>query len=313
MGWTEEAMPDQSGKNVVVTGGNGGLGLETVREMARRGAHVVVAARNLDKAEVAVADVVAEIPDASLEVRQLDLASMASIKEFAESVTNDFDSIDILFNNAGVMAIPERQTEDGFEMQFGTNHLGHFYLTYLLLPLLLAAPEGRIVNTTSTARFSAGKYDLDNAHLKGRYDAWEAYGISKRANLHFAIELNNRLTAAGADVKAYAADPGFSDTDLQKTSSKESGGSSQRFFEKWTPRIGQSAARGALPQLRAATDPTAPGGALYRPKWIIRGDAVEGGVSARLRRPEDLRQLWEVSEQDLGIEFDVAEMVAGSK
>jgi NAD(P)-dependent dehydrogenase (short-subunit alcohol dehydrogenase family) len=181
------------------------------------------------------------------------------------------------------------------------------------MPLLLESSGGRVVNTTSTARFAAGKYDLTNAHSRGNYDAWEAYGISKRANLHFAIELNSRLAAAGSGVRAYAADPGFSDTDLQATSAKESGGSRQQFFEKWTPKLGQSAARGALPQLQAGTDPTAPGGSLYRPQWIIRGDSVKGRVGSRLRKPADLRDLWSVSEQDLDIEFDVAAMVEAAK
>lgn len=309
MSWTTAEMTDQTGRTAIVTGGNGGLGLETAREMARKGAHVVIAARNLKKAAAAEADIRAELPAASVEVRQLDLASKASTKVFADSIIADFDSIDILFNNAGVMAIPERQTEDGFEMQFGTNHLGHFYLTRLLLPLLIQSPAGRVVNTTSTARFAAGKYDLTNAHSRGSYDAWEAYGISKRANLHFAIELNQRLAAADSSVRAYAADPGFSNTDLQTTSAKESGGSRQQFFEKWTPKVGQSAARGALPQLQAGTDPAAPGGSLYRPKWIIRGESVKGRIGGRLRKPEDLRDLWSVSEEDLDIDFDVAAMV----
>ena len=314
MGWTAAEMPDQSGKTVIVTGGNGGLGLETAREMARKGAHVIIAARNLDKAAGAEADIKSELPDSSVEVRQLDLASKASIKKFADSILADFDKIDVLYNNAGVMALPERQTEDGFEMQFGTNHLGHFYLTYLLMPLLLDADDGRIVNTTSTARFSAGKYDLSNAHLRdGSYSPWEAYGISKRANLHFAIELNNRLAAAGSSVTAYSADPGFSSTDLQHTSAAESGGATQKFFSRWVPRVGQSPARGALPQLQAGTDPTIAGGSLFRPRWVVRGDSVKGGIGARLRKPEDLRDLWDVSEEDLGIDFDVAALVAASK
>ena len=140
MGWTASQMPDQSGKTIIVTGGNGGLGLETARELARKGAHVIIAARNLDKAATAEADIKAELPNASVEVRQLDLASKASIKEFADSIIGDFDKVDTLFNNAGIMAVPERQTEDGFEMQFGTNHLGHFYLTYAAHA---AAAQGR--------------------------------------------------------------------------------------------------------------------------------------------------------------------------
>ena len=311
MSWTTTNIPDQTGKVAVVTGGNGGLGLETVRDLARKGAHVVIAARNLDKAVAAEADVKAEIPNASLEVRKLDLSSLASIEEFATGVIAAYPVIDLLFNNAGVMATPEWKTEDGFEMQFGTNHLGHFALTARLLPALLAAPEGRIVNTTSTARFAAGEYDLSNPHHEGIYDSWRAYGYSKLANLQFTLELNKRLAAAGANAKAYAADPGFSDTNLQSTSLTNTGGAGRsRFFEKATPLLAQSAARGALPQLRGGTDPTAPGGTLYRPKYLMRGVPVVGKVGEKLRKPADLAKLWEVSEADTGIEFDVAKMVA---
>ncbi len=314
MGWTEDQMPDQTGKVAVVTGGNGGLGLETVRELVRNGAHVIMAARNLDKAAAAEQDILKSVPDASLEVRKLDLSSKASIKEFADGLLADHAKIDLLFNNAGVMATPELETEDGFELQFGTNHLGHFYLTYLLMPALLAGKDSRVVNTTSTARFSAGAYDLQNAHSRGNYKTWDAYGISKRANLHFAIELNNRLAAAGANVKAYSADPGFSNTDLQAASARASdGGFSQRFFERLVPAVGQSPARGALPQLQAGTDPDAPGGALFRPRWIGRGDSVQGKIGARLRKPEDLKALWAVSETDLDIDFDVAAMVEAAR
>ncbi len=311
MSWTAAKIPDQTGKVAVVTGGNGGLGLETVRELARKGAHVVIAARNLDKAAAAEADVKAEIPVASLEVRKLDLSSLASIGEFATGVIAAYPVIDLLFNNAGVMATPEWKTEDGFEMQFGTNHLGHFALTARLFPVLLAAPAGRIVNTTSTARFAAGEYDLSNPHHEGVYDSWRAYGYSKLANLQFTLELTERLAAAGAKLKVYAADPGFSDTDLQSTSSTNTGGAGRsRFFAKTTPILGQSAARGALPQLRGGTDPTAPGGTLYRPKYVLRGVPVVGKVGEKLRKPADLAKLWEVSEADTGIDFDVAKMVA---
>lgn len=311
MPWTAANIPDQTGKVAVVTGGNGGLGLETVRELARKGAHVVIGARNLDKAAKAEADVKSEIPGASLEVRKLDLSSLASVEEFASGVLAAHPTIDMLFNNAGVMATPEWKTEDGFEMQFGTNHLGHFALTARLLPALLAAPDGRIVNTTSTARFAAGEYDLDNPHHLGVYDSWRAYGYSKLANLQFTLELNKRLAAAGSGVKVYAADPGFSDTDLQATSSTNTKGAARsRFFEMTTPIVGQSAARGALPQLRAGTDPAAPGGTLYRPKYVMRGVPVVGKVGARLRKPSDLAKLWEISEADTKIDFDVARMVA---
>jgi NAD(P)-dependent dehydrogenase (short-subunit alcohol dehydrogenase family) len=313
MPWSEVDIPDQGGRVAVVTGGNGGLGLETVRQLGRKGAHVIMAARNMAKATKAAAEIRPDVSDTSLDVRNLDLSSMASIEAFAAGVSAEYKSIDLLFNNAGVMATPQQLTADGFELQYGTNHLGHFYLTYLLLPLLLQAPAARVVSTTSTARFSAGKYDLDTLHLRVGYKPWEAYGISKRANLHFAIELNKRLAAAGAITTSYAADPGFSQTDLQATSSQSSGGFTQRMSHLGVERIGQSAARGALPQLRAGTDPAARGGSLYRPKWIGWGDPVVGRVGQRLRKPEDLAGLWKVSEVDLNIEFDVAAMVAGAR
>lgn len=313
MSWSATDIPDQSGRTALVTGGNGGLGLETARELARKGAHVIIGARNLDKAAAAETDIRSTVPDASLEVRKLDLSDKASIAEFAIGVLADHESIELLFNNAGVMATPELETADGFELQFGTNHLGHFYLTYLLMPALLAGDDARAINTTSTARFFAGKYDLSNAHSRGNYKPWEAYGISKRANLHFAIELNARLTAAGSVVTAFAADPGLSKTDLQATSAAASGGSSQKLSHRAVELLGQSAARGALPQLRAGTDPEAVGGSLYRPAWITAGAPVVGRIGARLRKPEDLRELWAVSEKDLGITFDVAAMVAATQ
>ncbi len=313
MSWTATNIPDQTSKVAVVTGGNGGLGLETVRELARKGAHVVIAARNLEKAAAAEADVKAEIPSASVEVRKLDLGSLASVEEFAAGMVADHPAIDLLFNNAGVMATPEWKTDDGFEMQFGTNHLGHFALTARLMPALLKAAHARIVNTTSTARFAAGEYDLNNPHQKGVYDSWRAYGYSKLANLQFALELNRRLAAADSKMKAYAADPGFSDTHLQSTSTTNSSGAPlSKFFELTTPLVGQSAARGALPQLRGGTDPSAPGGTLYRPKYLFRGVPVAGKVGEKLRKPADLAKLWELSEADTDIEFDVAKMVAAA-
>lgn len=311
MPWSATDIPDQTGRVAVVTGANGGLGLETARELARKGAHVIIAARNMEKAAAAESDIKSELPDAKVEVRSLDLASLESIRTFAAEVIADHDKIDLLFNNAGVMATPEWETADGFEMQFGTNHLGHFYLTYLLLPSMLGAGGARIVNTTSTARFSAGKYDLDNPHNRGGgYDPWVAYGYSKLANVHFTLELNDRLQAAGSDVTVYAADPGFSNTDLQSASVRNHPEQSRhQFFAKWVPRIGQSAAMGALPQLRAGTDPDVAGGTLWRPQWVIRGAPVQGKIGERLSKPADLRKLWEVSERELDIQWDVGDMV----
>ena len=313
MAWTTEDIPDQTGRVAVVTGGNGGLGLATVKALARKGAHVVIGARDLDKAAAAEGEVLRAMPDASLEVRELDLGSLASVRAFAGGVLESHETIDMLFANAGVMAIPEGTTEDGFERQFGINHLGHFDLTRLLLPALHRAGAARVVTTTSTARFSAGLYDLDDPHHRNRrYDPWEAYGYSKLANLQFALELDRRLREAGSRVAALSADPGFAYTDLQQVSAQRSAGASQKlaaFLVRW---LGQPPEAGALEQLRAATDPSAEGGALYRPRWIARGAPVVGRVGPKLRKPEDLAKLWEVSEREVGATFDVPAVVGGS-
>jgi NAD(P)-dependent dehydrogenase (short-subunit alcohol dehydrogenase family) len=304
MGWKTSSIPDQSGKTAVVTGGNGGLGLETARQLAAHGALVVIGARNLVKAEAARKDIESTVPGASLEIRQLDLSSLASIAEFAAAVVAAHPKIDLLFNNAGVMAVKEGTTADGFEIQFGTNQLGHFALTMKLLPALLAAPAPRVVSTTSTARFQAGKYDLSNPHMHGCYDPWQAYGMSKRANLQFAFELNRRLKDRG--LAAFAGDPGFSKTDLQPASARANSGFMQRFWRVAVALTGQPAAMGALPQLRAATDPAAVGGTLYAPRWITFGAPILRGVGKRINDPAQMVRLWELSERETGLTLEAA-------
>ncbi len=304
MGWKASGIPDQSGRVAVVTGGNGGLGLETVRQMAAHGAHVVVGARNLDKAEAARKKIETVVPHASLEIRPLDLGSLASVAAFADAVKSTHPRIDVLFNNAAVMAVKEGTTSDGFETQFGTNHLGHFALTMRLLPALLAAAAPRVVSTTSTARFQAGKYDISNPYMHGCYDPWEAYGMSKRANLQFALELNRRLRDRG--LTAYAADPGLSKTDLQQASVRVNPGFMQRFWKFTVAVGGQSAAMGALPQLRAATDPAAVGGTLYTPRWISFGAPVVRRVGKKIDDPAQMARLWELSERETGLTLQAA-------
>jgi NAD(P)-dependent dehydrogenase (short-subunit alcohol dehydrogenase family) len=272
--------------------------------MAAHGALVVIGARNLDKADAARRTIADAVPGASLEVRHLDLASLTSIEAFAKAVAIAHPRIDLLFNNAGLMAVPEGTTVDGFETQFGTNHLGHFALTMQLLPALLASPSPRVVSTTSTARFMAGKYDLSNPHMRGCYDAWEAYGMSKRADLHFAFELNRRLKDRG--LAAFAADPGFAKTDLQQASLRANAGLMQRFWELAVAAVGQPASMGALPQLRAGTDPAAVGGTLYAPRWITFGAPVVRGVGKDIDRPDQMAQLWALSERETGLELEVA-------
>jgi NAD(P)-dependent dehydrogenase (short-subunit alcohol dehydrogenase family) len=311
MAWTTNDIPNLSGKVAVVTGANGGLGLETVRELARKGAQVVMAARNHEKAEKARAEVTVAVPDASLELIELDLASLASVRAAAAAIVASHPKVDLLVNNAGVMGIPERRTEDGFEMQFGTNHLGHFALTALILPALIGAGAGRVVSVTSTARHFGKPVDPSNPHLEGNYDPWRAYGQSKLANLHFAVELQSRLEAVGARLASLVAHPGFANTDLQATSVAETGGgSTQRFFHNAVERFGMSPLDGALPQLRAGTDPDAKGGQLYAPRWVNWGPPVRRPLVGRSHNQSAMAHLWDVSEKETGISFDVAAAAA---
>jgi NAD(P)-dependent dehydrogenase (short-subunit alcohol dehydrogenase family) len=304
--WSEQDIPDLSGKLAVVTGGNGGLGFETVRALATRGADVVMAARNLDKAAAAAEQLRTRGVAGTVEVAHLDLASLDSVRSFAAGVVGTRPSIDILVNNAGVMGIPRQETADGFEMQLGVNHLGHFALTALLLPALLASGDGRVVTVTSWARFFAGRLDGGDPHLTNGYDPWRAYNQSKLANVRFTIELDHRLHAAGTPVIAVAADPGFAATDLQANSFRLARGASQRFFRSAVRLVGAPPRRGAAPQIRAATDPDTQGGMVYGLRFLFYGSPVGIPIPKRHRDPEQLAALWEVSERETGMPFDVA-------
>jgi NAD(P)-dependent dehydrogenase (short-subunit alcohol dehydrogenase family) len=312
MAWIPDDIPGQRGRVAVVTGANGGLGLETSRELARKGAHVVMAARNPDKANDARRSIEDDDPDADLEVRQLDLASLDSVRACADGIVADHGGIDLLVNNAGLMGMPEQTTAEGFEMQLGVNHLGHFVLTRRLLPVLLKVPAARVVSVTSFGRLTGRPVDPDNPHLHGKYAPWRAYNQSKLANVHFAVELQRRLEAAGASVQSLVAHPGLSHTDLQARSVRETGGGfSQRFWDSLARYIGMPADRGARPQLRAATDRHANGGELYAPRWVMFGAAVRRPLFGRSLDRDAGRTLWEVSERETGERFDVAEIVGG--
>ena len=307
MSWTAADIPSQAGRTAVVTGANGGLGLETARGLAAAGAHVVLAARNQEKAAAAVAEITRGAPDASLEVVPLDLSSQASIREAAAQIAAAHPTLDLLVNNAGVMGIPERKTADGFEMQFGTNHLGHWTLTSLLLPSLLEAPAARIVTVTSTAHHMGRAVDPSNPNLEGRYGAWRAYGQSKLANFHFGLGLHERLKAAGASTASLIAHPGLSNTDLQTVSVQETdGGFTQRFFHVLAGKTGMSAESGARSQLRAATDPAAKSGEFYGPLWVNNGPPVRKPIFRRLGMESAIAKLWQVSERETGVAPDVS-------
>ena len=307
MSWTAADIPDQSGRTAVVSGANGGLGLETARALAAKGAHVVMAVRNQEKAAAALADIRRGVPEASLELVALDLGSQASVRQAAETILGARERIDILVNNAGVMAVPEGTTADGFEIQFGINHLGHYALTALLMPALLRAPAARVVTVTSTAHHIGRAVDPANPHLHGRYAPWRAYGQSKLANFHFGIGLQNLLAAAGAPAASLIAHPGLSNTDLQAVSVQESGGGvSQKFFHLLAGRTGMTPEQGARPQLRAATDPSARGGEFYAPRYVNTGPPVRRPILRRIGMEQAIARLWEVSERETGLKIDVS-------
>jgi len=306
MSWGVADIPDLNGRTAVVTGANGGLGLETARALAGAGAHVVMAARNQERAAEALEQIQAGLPDASLTVVSLDLGSLASVRSAAEQILAAHETLDLLVNNAGVMGIPERQTADGFEMQFGVDHLGHFALTALLMPALLRAPAARIVTVTSTAHHMGRAVDPANPHLHGRYRPWRAYGQAKLANFHFGLGLDRKLRAAGAPAASLVAHPGLSNTELQAISVKETdGGLSQRFFLGLARSVGMTPATGALSQLRAATDPSAQGGEFYGPLFVNNGPPVRKPILRRFGMASAIDKLWQVSEQETGTKIEL--------
>src|SRR3954465_3019035 len=275
MAWTIEDIPDQQGRTAVVTGANGGLGLETSRALAAAGAHVVMAARNQEKAAEAVEDIRRGLPEASLELVELDLGSLASVRDAAGRILAAHPTVDILINNAGVMGIPERRTVDGFEMQFGVDHLGHWSLTALLMPALLRSGGARVVTVTSTAHHMGRAVDPSNPHLEGRYGPWRAYGQAKLANFHFGIGPHRMPPHPGAPAASLIAHPGLSNTELQAVSVDETGGGlSQRFFYVMARRTGMAPSDGARSHLRAATEPRAASGEFYGPAFFNNGPPV---------------------------------------
>ncbi len=311
MAFSAEDIPDLRGRVAVVTGATGGLGFESARALARRGAHVVLAARNPERTAAAEKRLREELPEASLEAVRLDLASLRSVREAAERILAEHRALHLLVNNAGLMAIPEQQTEDGFEMQLGVNHLGHWALTALLLPALLRAETARVVTVTSVARFFGRPVDPANPHLRGRYGPWRAYGQSKLANYHFALGLERRFRDAGVRAASLAAHPGLTHTELQERSAREGGDFLSRIFLLQARATGMRPERGALPQLRAATDPSARGGQLYGPRFGLFGPPVRRPVLPRPGLGRAIRTLFEVSERETGIRLDVAAALRG--
>jgi NAD(P)-dependent dehydrogenase (short-subunit alcohol dehydrogenase family) len=299
--WTAEQIPDQAGRTAVVTGANSGLGLVAARELARAGADVVLACRNTEKGAAALESIRADVPDAKVAVEALDLSSLDSVRDFAGRFATGHETLDLLINNAGVMAPPRRETADGFELQLGTNHLGHFALTGLLLGKLEGREDARVV-TLSSGAHKLGKIDFDDLQRQQHYFRWTAYGQSKLANVLFARELDRRLREAGSTVKSLAAHPGYAATNLQSAAPPLI----DRTIMAVTNRLlAQSAEMGALPELYAATRPNLDGGLFIGPDGFEEqrgypkvvspnGAGRDGAVAARL---------WTVSEELTGVSY----------
>lgn len=305
--WTAANVPDLTGRRAVVTGANSGLGLEVSRVLAARGAAVVLACRNLTKAQYAADRIRDETPTADLDVRPVDLGDLASISTFAASLETTTAKLDILINNAGLMGTDLARTADGFEEQFGVNHLGAYALTLRLLPLLTAdrttkARPARIVGVASMAH-RAGRIDFaDPNYRHRRYRRWQAYGQSKLANLLFAVELQRRLASCDGRAIAVTAHPGAARTDL----GAEGTGVTSRVASATWPVFTQSVHQGALPLLRAATDPSVRGGQFYGPRLLVWGDPVQERPNRRARDVAAAKRLWDLSAHLTGLGPDIA-------
>jgi NAD(P)-dependent dehydrogenase (short-subunit alcohol dehydrogenase family) len=301
--WTTADIPDQSGRVAVVTGANTGLGYWTAAALADKGAQVVLAVRNLDKGENAVTQIRAKSPNANVALQRLDLTSLDAIREAAEELKAEHPRIDLLINNAGVMYTDKDTTKDGFELQFGTNHLGHFAFTGLLLEALLPVEGSRVVTVSSIGHRILAKIHFDDLQWEHSYNRVRAYGQSKLANLMFTYELQRRLAHKGAPTVALAAHPGGSDTELTRNIPSLL----KPAVDVVWPLFSQSAEMGALPTLRAATDPAARGGQYYGPDGIgeQRGHPKVVRSSTQSHDEAQQQRLWEVSEELTGVTYPV--------
>lgn len=295
--WNAENIPSQAGRIAIVTGSSSGIGYETARVLANKQAEVILAVRNLDKGNTALAKILQQNPDAKVKVLELDLANLASVKNFAANFKANYSQLDLLINNAGVMIPPYTKTIDGFELQFGTNHLGHFALTGQLLSLLINTRGSRIVNVSSAAH-AMGNLDLDDLHWEKRsYAKWKAYGDSKLANLYFTYELDRQLKAHNLDSIVTASHPGWTATELQRTAS---------FIAFLNGFFAQDITMGALPTLRAAIEPDLKGSEYFGPQGFmeIRGYPVKVKSNELSQDQAIAKKLWSVSEKLTKVKFE---------
>ncbi len=298
--WSVNDIPDLKDKIAIVTGANSGLGYEDARALIRMGATVILACRDMDKAGAALKQIYDEKPDAKAEIMQIDLADLASIRRFADGFIGKHERLDILINNAGLMIPPLMRTADGFEIQFGTNHLGHFALTGLLLDMIINTPKARVVTLSSEAHSMGGKIDFDNLNAEKGYNKYAAYSQSKLANLLFTYELQRRFEAVQIDALAVAAHPMGAATNLLRYSNK--------VLKMILIHIAMSAEKGALPTLYAATSPDVKGGDYFGPSGLMAGfigrrRPVKVQSSERSHDKTVARKLWEVSEELTGVTY----------
>lgn len=307
--WTQADMPDLTGKIAVVTGANSGLGYESAKALAKKGATVIMAVRNLAKGEQAQVDIRQEVPAATLDVMQADMGDLSSIKTFSEDFKAKYDRLDILLNNAGLMAIPRQTTADGFEMQLGVNHLGHFALTGHLLDVIVKTPQARIHNVTSSANFM-GNINFDDLMGEEDYGRWTAYGQSKLANVLFTFELNKRLQQAGYDTIANVSHPGLVIGNLQANSMHESGTGNVEsiFYALARPIMSHDISMGILPMLYAMTAENAKGGVMYAPRYFNhRGYPAEKKPNKSAYDKQIRRRFWDVSAELTHVHYEILE------
>jgi NAD(P)-dependent dehydrogenase (short-subunit alcohol dehydrogenase family) len=304
-GWSATDIPDQTGRTAVVTGSNSGIGYATARELAARGAHVVLACRDETRGTEAAGRLAGEVPDADVRFLPLDLGDLSSVRRFAEVCERDHGRLDLLINNAGVMALPRGRTADGFETQFGVNHLGHFALTGLLLPALLGTPGARVVAVSSTMHAVSG-IDITDLNSERGYNRWTAYARSKSANLLFVHELSRRLAAVGSGVVAAAAHPGYAATNLQTAGPRLEGRKgTERFMSVGNRFFAQSAAAGALPTLYAATAPGVRPDSFTGPALLgWRGPPAPAWRLPWTRNDRAGERLWEESARMTGVKYE---------
>jgi len=298
--WTKDNIPNLSGKTVIVTGANSGIGYETALALAEKEALVILAVRNVEKGKAAIARIKAVYADAKVNVMSLDLSDLASIWSFAESFLQQYSFLSLLINNAGIMIPPLRRTKDGFESQFGTNHLGHFALTGLLLESLMTTPESRVITVSSLAAYK-GKIAFNNLDGSKGYKAMEFYRQSKLANLLFTMELQNKFTANQINTISIACHPGVTHTNL---ASRDSGKQLNKFFQLLSKLITQPANMGALPTIYAATEPTLKGGEYIGPDGKNEWKGYPKILEHNLYDAEISNKLWSISEELTGISYD---------